>query len=62
MQEQQLSKEEIQLRQLLELHQALAAWCLTYRGYSKLRTVTVLGFYGRSIRTLLRAVRVLTFE
>ena len=35
------------------------AW---YRGYSKLRTHTVLGPYGRSIRTFLRAVRVLTFE
>ena len=34
----------------------------TYRGYSKLRTHTVLGPYGRSIRTFLRAVRVLTFE
>jgi hypothetical protein len=33
-----------------------------YRGYSKLRRHTVLGPYGRSIRTLLRAVRVLTFK
>ena len=33
-----------------------------YRGYSKLRIHTVLGPYGRSIRTFLRAVRVLTFE
>ena len=33
-----------------------------YRDYSKLRTHTVLGPYGRSIMTFLRAVRVLTFE
>ena len=33
-----------------------------YRGYSKLRTHTVLGPYGRSDRPFLRAVRVLNFE
>ena len=33
-----------------------------YRGYSKLRTHTVLGPYGRSKRTFLRAACVLTFE
>jgi len=33
-----------------------------YRGSSNSRTHTVLGPYGRSIRTFLRAVRALTFE
>ena len=31
-------------------------------GYSKVRTHTVLGPYGRSVRTSLRAVSVVTFE
>ena len=33
-----------------------------YKGSSKLRTHTVLGPYGRSVRSFLRAVRVITFE
>ena len=33
-----------------------------YRSYLKFKTHTVLGPYGRSIRTFLRAVGVLTFE
>ena len=35
---------------------------LRYRGYLKLRTHTVLGPYGRSMRTFIRAERVVTFE
>ncbi len=35
---------------------------MEFRGYSKLRIHTVLGPYGRSIRTFLNAVRVLTIE
>ena len=38
------------------------AYVGAYRGYSKLRTHTVPGPYGRSIRTFLRAVRVLISE
>ena len=33
-----------------------------YRAYWKVRTHTVLRPYGRSVRTFLRAVRVLKFE
>ena len=40
----------------------VGSYLLPYRGYSKLRTHTALGSYGREHRTTLGAVRVLNFE